>query len=80
MDWNNWNDPTLWVTVGNPGNAGEPSGSVYSGERPQLLHLVGRKRPVQGQKLVVLVLAHDGPLDRVSARLLVSIQGSAGRQ
>jgi formylglycine-generating enzyme required for sulfatase activity len=20
-DWNNWNDPALWVTVGNPGNA-----------------------------------------------------------
>jgi len=20
-DWNNWSDPALWVTVGNPGNA-----------------------------------------------------------
>jgi len=25
-DWNNWNDPALWVTVGNPGNVGEASG------------------------------------------------------
>jgi formylglycine-generating enzyme required for sulfatase activity len=22
-DWNNWSDPPLWVTVGNPGNAGD---------------------------------------------------------
>jgi formylglycine-generating enzyme required for sulfatase activity len=22
-DWNNWNDPALWVTVGNPGNAAD---------------------------------------------------------
>jgi len=28
-DWNNWNDPALWVTVGNPGNAGELSGSDF---------------------------------------------------
>ena len=26
-NWNNWNDPALWVTVGNPGNAGELSGT-----------------------------------------------------
>jgi formylglycine-generating enzyme required for sulfatase activity len=26
-DWNNWNDPALWVTVGNPGNVGELSGA-----------------------------------------------------
>jgi sulfatase modifying factor 1 len=30
-DWNNWNDPALWVTVGNPGNAGELSGSGAGG-------------------------------------------------
>jgi sulfatase modifying factor 1 len=30
-DWNNWNDPALWVTVGNPGNAGEWSGGSYGG-------------------------------------------------
>jgi formylglycine-generating enzyme required for sulfatase activity len=30
-DWNNWNDPALWVTVGNPGNAGEGSGETYGG-------------------------------------------------
>jgi len=30
-DWNNWNDPALWVTVGNPGNAGEWSGVSYGG-------------------------------------------------
>jgi len=30
-DWNNWNDPALWVTVGNPGNAGEGSGGGYGG-------------------------------------------------
>ena len=23
-DWNNWNDPALWVTVGNPGNLADP--------------------------------------------------------
>ena len=28
---NNWNDPALWVTVGNPGNAGEWSGQSYGG-------------------------------------------------
>jgi formylglycine-generating enzyme required for sulfatase activity len=33
-DWNNWNDPTLWVTVGNPGNAGEWSGQSYVGYGP----------------------------------------------
>jgi sulfatase modifying factor 1 len=26
-NWNDWTDPALWVTVGNPGNAGELSGS-----------------------------------------------------
>jgi formylglycine-generating enzyme required for sulfatase activity len=26
-DWNNWNDPALWVTVGNTGNTGELSGA-----------------------------------------------------
>ena len=26
-DWNNWNDPALWVTVANKGNTGELSGS-----------------------------------------------------
>ena len=30
-DWNNWNDPALWVTVGNPGNAGELSGGSVPG-------------------------------------------------
>jgi len=30
-DWNNWSDPALWVTVGNPGNAGELSGSGAGG-------------------------------------------------
>ena len=33
-DWNNWNDPALWVTVGNPGNAGEGSGESYGGYGP----------------------------------------------
>ena len=33
-DWNNWNDPALWVTVGNPGNAGEWSGWIAEGEGP----------------------------------------------
>jgi formylglycine-generating enzyme len=23
VDWNNWNDPALWTTVGNPGNAAD---------------------------------------------------------
>ena len=32
-DWNNWSDPALWVTVGNPGNAGELSG--YSASRTE---------------------------------------------
>ena len=27
IDWNNWSDPALWVTVGNPGNPGELSGA-----------------------------------------------------
>ena len=27
-DWNNWSDPAFWVTVGNPGNAGELSGGA----------------------------------------------------
>jgi len=30
-DWNNWGDPALWVTVGNPGNAGELSGASAPG-------------------------------------------------
>jgi len=30
-DWNNWNDPALWVTVGNPGNTGELSGESVPG-------------------------------------------------
>jgi formylglycine-generating enzyme required for sulfatase activity len=25
-DWNNWNDPALWATVGNPGNAADDTG------------------------------------------------------
>ncbi|MFA6135002.1 MAG: SUMF1/EgtB/PvdO family nonheme iron enzyme [Phycisphaerae bacterium] len=29
-DWNNWSDPNLWVTVGDPGNAGAWSGASYS--------------------------------------------------
>jgi formylglycine-generating enzyme len=33
-DWNNWNDPALWATVGNPGNAGEWSGQSYGGYGP----------------------------------------------
>jgi len=33
-DWNNWSDPALWVTVGNPGNAGELSGSGAGAEAP----------------------------------------------
>ncbi|MCY2930765.1 MAG: SUMF1/EgtB/PvdO family nonheme iron enzyme [Planctomycetota bacterium] len=30
-DWNNWNDPALMVTVGDPGNAGELSGAGAGG-------------------------------------------------
>jgi sulfatase modifying factor 1 len=30
-NWNNWNDSALLVTVGNPGNTGELSGTVLSG-------------------------------------------------
>ena len=30
-DWNNWNDPALWVTVGNAGNAGEWAGGSGGG-------------------------------------------------
>jgi len=30
-NWNNWNDSALWVSVGNPGNTGELSGTVASG-------------------------------------------------
>jgi sulfatase modifying factor 1 len=33
-DWNNWNDPALWVTVGNPGNTGELSGMGAGGNGP----------------------------------------------
>ena len=33
-DWNNWSDPALWVSVGNPGNAGEWSGESYGGWGP----------------------------------------------
>ena len=33
-DWNNRNDPALWVTVGNAGNAGEWSGVSYGGYGP----------------------------------------------
>ncbi|MCX5653403.1 MAG: SUMF1/EgtB/PvdO family nonheme iron enzyme [Planctomycetota bacterium] len=33
-NWNNWNDPALWVTVGNPGNAGQWSGEVHGGYGP----------------------------------------------
>jgi len=33
-DWNNWSDPALWVTVGNPGNAGVWSGYDYGGYGP----------------------------------------------
>jgi len=33
-DWNNWNDPALWVTVGNPGNTGELSGAGAGGYGP----------------------------------------------
>jgi sulfatase modifying factor 1 len=31
-NWNNWNDPTLWVTVGDPGNVGELSGAGAGGD------------------------------------------------
>jgi len=30
-NWNNWNDPALWVTVGNPDNAGKWYGHNYGG-------------------------------------------------
>jgi formylglycine-generating enzyme required for sulfatase activity len=30
-DWNNWSDPNLMVTVGNPGNAGKWVGESYGG-------------------------------------------------
>ena len=30
-DWNDWNDPALWVTVGNKGNTGELSGAGAGG-------------------------------------------------
>ncbi|MCY2931693.1 MAG: SUMF1/EgtB/PvdO family nonheme iron enzyme [Planctomycetota bacterium] len=30
-DWNNWNDPALWCTVGDPGNVGELSGAGAGG-------------------------------------------------
>jgi formylglycine-generating enzyme len=33
-DWNNWNDPALWATVGNAGNTGELSGSGAGGYGP----------------------------------------------
>ena len=33
-DWNNWSDPNLWVSVGNPGNAGEPAGMSAGGNGP----------------------------------------------
>ena len=33
-NWNNWNDPALWATVGNPGNAGELSGIGAGGVGP----------------------------------------------
>ena len=33
-DWNNWSDPNLMVTVGNPGNAGELSGAGAGGYGP----------------------------------------------
>ena len=33
-NWNNWSAPALWVTVGNPGNAGEGSGESYGGWGP----------------------------------------------
>jgi len=36
-DWNNWNDPALWVTVGNPGNTGQWVGSSYRGDGPDRL-------------------------------------------
>jgi formylglycine-generating enzyme required for sulfatase activity len=33
-DWNNWNDPAMWVTVGNPRNTGELSGVGAGGYGP----------------------------------------------
>jgi len=36
-DWNNWNDPALWVTVGNPGNVGELSGAGAGGYGPDCI-------------------------------------------
>lgn len=30
-DWNDWSDPALWATVGDPGNAGELSGAGAGG-------------------------------------------------
>jgi len=33
-DWNNWNDPALWVTVGNPRNTGELAGAGAGGNGP----------------------------------------------
>jgi formylglycine-generating enzyme len=33
-DWNNWNNQTLWVIVGNPGNIGKWAGQSYGGNGP----------------------------------------------
>ncbi len=34
VDWNNWSDPALWVTVRNAGNDGEWSGEHHGGYGP----------------------------------------------
>ena len=36
-DWNNWSDPALWASVGNPGNTGEGAGAGYGGYGPNAI-------------------------------------------
>jgi formylglycine-generating enzyme required for sulfatase activity len=60
-DWNNWNDPTLWVSVGNGGNPGELSGAGAGGSGPDRVcgavdypYRIGRFEVTAGQYIQFL--------------------------
>jgi formylglycine-generating enzyme required for sulfatase activity len=60
-DWNNWSDPALWVTVGNPGNVGEASGWGTGQGGPERIcgsvayaYNIGKYEVTAGQYMVFL--------------------------
>ncbi|MHB1036479.1 MAG: SUMF1/EgtB/PvdO family nonheme iron enzyme [Pirellulales bacterium] len=49
VDWNNWSDPALWVTVGNPGNAPDPRHTTESYGSVGYEYNIGKYEVTAGQ-------------------------------